>query len=360
MKIKEVVNEVGISVHTIRFYEEVGLIKINRFPDSQYRDFRKEDVEKLKEIKLFRSLGITMEEIRRYYHKEITLDDLMNHQLKELESHQEDMKLKKSLCEDIRKGKSPLIPYTVDKYDQIIEHKSNQLPYKEAGSLLAQWGEKRSSKSRRIVISAFIFPFVFLFTNLLVGYIFSIAEMIETGQYSSQWSVSSFVIALIVSTLAVCFCFNAELSFPDELYEFCEHGISYINQDTKKFGRDIRRAKLNGKIEDCYDFIDYKDIKIFKVWYHDIGKTPINGAYVYAVDFRIFTSKDEMIRLDTGVFGTSDEKVRFTAEILKSHAQKVVDPFRILDHLDLNRDDFYKYIDGVHYKRIYKRLGKSS
>ena len=54
MKIKQVEQEVGISVHSIRFYEEMGLIKIQRKEDSKYRDFTEHDVKKLKEIKLFR------------------------------------------------------------------------------------------------------------------------------------------------------------------------------------------------------------------------------------------------------------------------------------------------------------------
>lgn len=36
MKIKEVEKEVGISAHSIRFYEDMGLIQIQRRKDSTY------------------------------------------------------------------------------------------------------------------------------------------------------------------------------------------------------------------------------------------------------------------------------------------------------------------------------------
>ena len=133
MKIKQVEQEVGISVHSIRFYEEMGLIKIQRKEDSKYRDFTEHDVKKLKEIKLFRELGITIEEIKRYYANEISLQDLMDHQLIELKAQHNDMELKEKLCADIKDSNAPLIAYTVEKYEEILQHK------KEKNAIRRSW-----------------------------------------------------------------------------------------------------------------------------------------------------------------------------------------------------------------------------
>lgn len=60
MKIEDVEKQVGISVHSIRFYEEIGLIEINRSKGSKYRDFTQQDIEKLKEVNYphFRRWGL--------------------------------------------------------------------------------------------------------------------------------------------------------------------------------------------------------------------------------------------------------------------------------------------------------------
>lgn len=66
------------------------------------------------------------------------------------------------------------------------------------------------------------------------------------------------------------------------------------------------------------------------------------------------------IRIDTGIFGTSDEKVRITAEILQEKAQKVLDPFHILAHLDDDPKTFYEYLNALYYKREYARIKKGN
>lgn len=158
MKIKDVEKEVGISAHSIRFYEEMGLIDIPRSPNSKYRNFSDEDVKKLKEIKLFRSLGITMEEIKCYYRKEISLEELMEHQMQELQAQHEDMQMKVCLCEDIKNSHSPLIPYIVEKYEEVLAHKSEKLPYEKAGSLISAWNKQEFHKRRVIFLEVCITP----------------------------------------------------------------------------------------------------------------------------------------------------------------------------------------------------------
>lgn len=68
MKINEVEKLTGIQDKTIRYYEKEGLLKTKR-NENNYREFCTEDVEKLKQTKLMRSLGITLADIKRYFAK---------------------------------------------------------------------------------------------------------------------------------------------------------------------------------------------------------------------------------------------------------------------------------------------------
>ena len=67
MKIGEVGKETGLSASNIRFYEKKGLLCPKRREESQYREYGPEDVRRLKEIMLFRKLGISVESIYLMY-----------------------------------------------------------------------------------------------------------------------------------------------------------------------------------------------------------------------------------------------------------------------------------------------------
>lgn len=356
MKIKEVEKEVGISAHNIRFYEEMGLITIDRDPDNQYREFREEDIKRLKEIKLFRGLGITMEEIRRYYTSEITLEELMNHQVKELQSQHEDMRLKEELCESIKKNKLPLISYTVEQYEKVMQHKSERVPFTEAGNLIATWNKTEYSKKRIIFMECLVFPFIYLFVGSIVFTITSFPHILETQSFELQYTWPAILITLILCCCISYTDYMYSCYLPNELYEFCEKGIYYMKKDGRKNFWKMKQSLKTKKLEDCMNFVAYENIEIFKVWFHVVARAPLNGSNAYQVDFYICTSTDELIEINTGMLGVSDEKIKLTAEILKEHAKKVIDPFRILSHLDLDREQYYEYLDEVYRRKEHLRV----
>jgi MerR family copper efflux transcriptional regulator len=63
MNISEVGARAGLPVKTIRYYEEIGLIRAARGPNG-YRRFREADLHKLAFIGRARSLGFSIEECR--------------------------------------------------------------------------------------------------------------------------------------------------------------------------------------------------------------------------------------------------------------------------------------------------------
>ena len=72
MKIKQVEELVGITRKNIRFYEEQGLLNVER-AENGYREYHRADIARLQEIKLFRKMDISIEEMRALFEKRKSL-----------------------------------------------------------------------------------------------------------------------------------------------------------------------------------------------------------------------------------------------------------------------------------------------
>ena len=68
MKIKQVEELVGITRKNIRFYEDQGLLNVER-AENGYREYHQADVIRLQEIKLFRKMDISIEEMKLLFEK---------------------------------------------------------------------------------------------------------------------------------------------------------------------------------------------------------------------------------------------------------------------------------------------------
>ncbi|WP_256992535.1 MerR family transcriptional regulator [Paenibacillus sp. XY044] len=62
MKIQELADKMGLTIHTIRFYEKEGLLDDRhvRRESNNYRNYSDEAVERLKLIKKFQSIGCSL------------------------------------------------------------------------------------------------------------------------------------------------------------------------------------------------------------------------------------------------------------------------------------------------------------
>ena len=82
MKIKQVEELVGITKKNIRFYEEQGLLQIER-AENGYREYHQKDVIRLQEIKLLRKIDISIEEMRALFEQKESLQICLEQHLKE-------------------------------------------------------------------------------------------------------------------------------------------------------------------------------------------------------------------------------------------------------------------------------------
>ncbi len=64
LKIGEVCERVGLSLRTVRYYEEVGLLTPTDRSPGGFRLYSESDVERLAVLKGMKPLGLTLEEIR--------------------------------------------------------------------------------------------------------------------------------------------------------------------------------------------------------------------------------------------------------------------------------------------------------
>lgn len=67
MRISELSHRTGVSVRSLRYYEQKNLLTVRRL-DNGYRDFGVTCVERVQTIQLYLGLGLTAEQIERILH----------------------------------------------------------------------------------------------------------------------------------------------------------------------------------------------------------------------------------------------------------------------------------------------------
>ena len=100
MNIKEIEERSGLSRANIRYYEQEGLIAPVR-RENKYRDYSEEDLETLLRIALLRSLGFSLEEIRRLQSGEADFAAAMRERSAALESEGQRLLTARNVCDAI-------------------------------------------------------------------------------------------------------------------------------------------------------------------------------------------------------------------------------------------------------------------
>ena len=83
MKINDIERITGLTQKAIRLYEGKGLIKIAR-DENGYRNYSDENLEELMQIKLFRSIGISIADIKLYRYGVLRLDEMLDKRRSEI------------------------------------------------------------------------------------------------------------------------------------------------------------------------------------------------------------------------------------------------------------------------------------
>lgn len=65
--VKDVSDITGISIRTLRYYDEIGLLKPTKLTESGYRLYDNKALEQLQEIMFFRELEIPLMDIKKLW-----------------------------------------------------------------------------------------------------------------------------------------------------------------------------------------------------------------------------------------------------------------------------------------------------
>ncbi len=61
--LNEIINEVGMTKRAVKYYEEKGLLSVDK-DNNGYRNYTAQDVETLKKISVYRKTGISIKDIQ--------------------------------------------------------------------------------------------------------------------------------------------------------------------------------------------------------------------------------------------------------------------------------------------------------
>ena len=98
MTIKEVEDRTGLPRSNIRFYEKEKLIQPARNESNGYRQYTEKDVADIKKIAYLRTLGISIENIYRMIHRQVSLYEVLNDQMRGLDEQIVDLERARAMC----------------------------------------------------------------------------------------------------------------------------------------------------------------------------------------------------------------------------------------------------------------------
>ncbi len=100
MKINDIERLLNISRANIRFYEKEGLISPERNSNG-YRNYTDTDIAQLKRIIVFRKIGISISDIEKIFNSEVSLNEIIESNINELEKQISELNGALSLSKEI-------------------------------------------------------------------------------------------------------------------------------------------------------------------------------------------------------------------------------------------------------------------
>lgn len=122
MKVKEIEALLPITRANIRFYEKEGLLSPDREKNG-YRDYSEADVARLKQVILFRKLGISIVDIKNIIEGNVTISETVKGNVQTLQKQMEELQGAIDLCNRMIQDKKLDSDFSVDVYWDLMEKK---------------------------------------------------------------------------------------------------------------------------------------------------------------------------------------------------------------------------------------------
>lgn len=296
MKTHELEKELGISKHTIFYYEKEGIITPQR-DDNGYRSYSQEDLQKLIMVKFLRNLNISIDDVKAILNNELDFKECLEINQIHLEKQIKNLEEVKENIEMYVSKDLPMLPAL----QQIQrETKNYKLGYQKTTAL--------------IIIFALL---MILFVNIFVATEF---------QFSQIW-----------------------LKMPldqtmNQSIEFLRDGIRYYQFHGYLNNLKYYYGVLFNKAEKYMQFYKYEDIQsvelILKHRYESYG-IPIAKDW-YVLDYRFEFKDGNHFYFYWPI--TLDDDARFIGTILDEKVENVIDKDHVIDALKngIHLNDYVK------------------
>ena len=337
MKTHELEKELGISKHTIFYYEKEGIITPQR-DDNGYRSYSQDDLQKLIMVKFLRNLNISIDDVKAILNNELDFKECLEinqihleKQIKSLEEVKENIEM--YVSKDL-----PMLPAL----QQIQrETKNYKLGYQKTTDTVSL-GRRLTKK---LAIRKFLYKFI---PTCLIVLFFS--AVIEESFLTRILSVTIISFIFLNIFIASDFQFSQlYLHMPldqtmNQSVEFLSDGIRYY-----KFNNFINNVKYfyavllsrEDKFMKEYKYEDIKSVELILNHRYESYGTPIAKDW-YVLDYRFEFKDGNHFYFYWPI--TLDDDARFIGTILDEKVENVIDKAHVIEALKngIHLNDYVK------------------
>lgn len=147
--VKDVSEITGVSIRTLRYYDEIGLLKPTKLSDSGYRLYGNKALEKLQEIMFFRELEIPLIDIKRIIERpDYDKEQVLLAQKNFLERKRNRLNGIIELICDVMKGVNTMSfePFCIEDVQKILDHTLACMPKESLKEQIEKYGSEEKYK----------------------------------------------------------------------------------------------------------------------------------------------------------------------------------------------------------------------
>lgn len=323
MKTHELEKELGISKHTIFYYEKEGIVTPQR-DDNGYRSYSQEDLQKLIMVKFLRNLNISIDDVKAILNNELDFKECLKINQIHLEKQIKSLEEVQGNIEMYVRKDLPMLPAL----QQIQrETKNYKLGYQKTTDTVSL-GRRLTKK---LAIKKFLYRFI---PTFLIVLFFSAVNEQD-------------VLTRVLSVLVISFVFTngfIAADFLSQSVEFLNDRIRYYRfkgfKDNIKYFYAVLFGK-EAKFMNEYKYEDIQSVELLLKHRYENYRTPIARDW-YVLDYR-FEFKDGNHFYFCCPF-TIDDDARFIGMILDEKVENLIDKDHVIDALKngIHLNDYMK------------------
>lgn len=250
MKTSDLEKLLGLSKHTIRYYEKEGFIQPHR-DENGYRDYRDEDVQTLKLVKFLRSLEISIDDVKAILSGDLNFQECLKMNQDYLSQQLESIKEVKQTVDYYQEKNVPLIP-ALNEFQ--IQSTKSKLGFQKTTSNVSLGRKLTRSWALRQIIYAMI-------ASLALGWV--LATFFFEDLFAKI--ICIIIIAMIFEILFIASAFRQTTSLMldnsmNQSVEFLNDGIRYYQFTGFVHNLKYFIAVLLNKDEKYMSYYRYEDI----------------------------------------------------------------------------------------------------